>query len=433
MSLTSIASVRPGSFVPAISHSTAAAAGATVTAQADGRFVVEPTRPDDSLFALLRSADACLGRPVERIGGMLSNIVGTLCNFGPTLAKAEPLPAVACDAEEGCAADTLFLDTATARAMQTVADFPIVSVYDSDGSGQSVGGYLGAATAAFDKAVGVADLPDAQEQLETTVANVRASLRSAIAEGPETARLIERMLNQTRHIVIVPSTSASHLRVSGLPVFYDHESRALITGHQFDGAGLAGFFVSAAREFAPQGQHQPPGRGDHHWCDGELRRIAKQAEVCVLEDPKSEPCREAAQWSRAVAGRTNLVSTLWAPSSGVLETATELRVPLYSAGQLGTVRYAVEHDAARAPGQGFGTYVRITAADFEPSEGTARPLTENEARMAHLYGILKPFLLDWGCAPGRSSQQPASYMLLVESVPLQRLAATCPGVLRLPD
>lgn len=399
MSLTSIASARPGAFVPAISHGTAAAADATVTTQADGRFVVEPARPDDSLFALFRTADACLGRPVERIGGILSNIVGKLFAFGPTLAEAAPV-AIASDpvghgtlqADAADAEDDPFPDANTLRALAALSKVRIRQV-DADSATWKI----------------------SSKRNTPVIANLHHSFREAIDESPQTALLIARALERIRNIVIAPQKSLeARFGTVDFPA-YKADTRTLYLPQRFAGKVHPGSLIQAAYQIgsapsAPQ-RLQP---ADLRECAANLGDLATKAEKC-LGSGAPAPCNEA------LAAATKLGSRNIQLRTDVMSGAPSMTFPF--AARDDTPGFALTYDVQRD-----GPVARLTPTLIR-ERGVDRPMSLREALLARFY-----FVTDSAVHHLRTeSLRDLEAVHLAEMLPWPLLAATCPPAARLLD
>ena len=361
-----------------------AAAGpraATVITRADGGFIVEPARPDDSLVALLCAADASLGRPVEKIGRLLAGIVKQLFNFGPVIAGAAPL-ATSRQAEDNSSHTATSVppaDTATARARRA-ADTVRIRHLDHAGAAWNL----------------------TSERNSPVTANLRKSLHDAIDEGPETARVIARALGETERIVVVPPDSPRGKRLSELALF-DARQRVLFTGHMFAGTQHAGALVRWAHMVISEDGNLLPevAAKDRAACAKRLEVLTRQALDCLVEAVPAQ-CIEADRHARQLGTRP-----IYLRAAGVPRFMT-----VYTLNRKGTlsIEFAVEISGAIA---------RLTPIKLRHDENAYRPVTAREARIINLYRMT---------ADAAAEIEAPGTMPIPTFLPWSLINATCPPV-----
>lgn len=376
--------------VPAALSPAAAAPTGSLTAQADGRFVVEPTQPDDSLFALLRTADACLGRPVERIGAMLSNIVGKLLSFGPVVATAHPLhlphlplwPADESDADVTDDAPAQLADEAawpgeedrglTAATATAIARIPIT--VEMDPGRQPV-------------------TAETASRLRTIDHNLRDSLAAAATESARTAAMLTRALGELSGIkVFHPDFTADALahRLRSMPATLEPANRTLRAGHLFEGKHLAGPLVTQAQLFLTTRDY--PDRLSL-WADNAAAvqcqlRLTPEVDALLqcLADPDNAPaCTRALALAAGFAHRAAITSEN-APAA----LRDELGEPRWNL-DIPTGSDATVHLVLTFTEERHGPiWRRFIPSRIGIDHAPLRPVTAAEASLAHAVALTFP-------------------------------------------
>ena len=421
---------------------------ATVITQADGRFIVEPARPDDSLDALLRTARACLGRPIEKLLALGSAL---LQGIGPVGADAARLPVEKAAGNGANHDDTIETvippqPESGPTGMRAAAESgPRASLTDAGGDRVLI---------TFLTEPGPRDPWDGLDaRMQAIKRNLRDSVRAASAESPATAELVARALRHAQEFTVFAPDAQFVANATSVRIAWHAADRLVLVGPWFNARHMAGHIIRMADRIAAThepGRHGPrvTNRASLEACARKVLDGLRSTVVCLTQGPElPSTCASALRLAKAVEHRR--IENLWRADKARAEVVRAIHFAGDAPVPGGALGFAtrpddgtledLDEEAVAAVGyapQRDGDLEQLTPARIRTAAmPTPRALTPDEARLAHLYELSTLIAVNLH-ALNRPPGVPAPDGKLRESLlavmPLDTLRQTCPTVFLTP-